>query len=86
MLIQKDQKYHVKLTVTDSLAQSIEGLIQLQTLQNEERPNKRRKLDEDTTDSSLQIEDTPVRNEHVVLCRITIDLVGCKLAQKRASF
>lgn len=77
-----------KLTVTDSLAQSIESFIASQNLQNDERPNKRRKLEENTTEDLFQVADRPARNEHVVLCRITIDLVSCfyrKLTHKRAS-
>lgn len=66
-----------KLTDTDSVAQSIESFIASQILQNDERPNKRRKLDLDTTADVVQEADTPARNENVVLCRITIDLVSC---------
>ncbi|EEA20842.1 hypothetical protein TMatcc_000840 [Talaromyces marneffei ATCC 18224] len=62
--------------ITDSLVQSIEGLIQSQTSQNDERPNKRRKLGQNTTENSLELVDASVRNEYVVLCRITIDLNG----------
>jgi E3 ubiquitin-protein ligase SHPRH len=80
---------YAKLTVTDSLAQSIGSFIESQSLQNDERPNKRRKLEQDTTDDPNEIAETPARNENVVLCRITIDLVSClyrKLPHRRISF
>lgn len=74
-----------KLTVTDSIAQSIESFIASQISPNDERPNKRRKLDDDSTADLVQVADTPHRKEHVVLCRITIDLVSCFIASWHTS-
>ncbi|EED20377.1 SNF2 family helicase/ATPase, putative [Talaromyces stipitatus ATCC 10500] len=63
-----------KQNITDSLAQSIESLIKSQSVETDERPNKRRKLIQDVTDDSFQVADTTAHDDYVVLCRITIDL------------
>lgn len=84
-LIQNEWVDYFELTVLDSVAQSIERFIESQSLQNDERPNKRRKLDRDTTDDPNGVEDTSARNKNVVLCRITIDLVSCFIASCRTS-
>ncbi|KAH8693534.1 putative SNF2 family helicase/ATPase [Talaromyces proteolyticus] len=61
--------------ISDATTRSIENSILSQATRDHERPNKRRKLDEDTDDILSQSGNVSVHNDYVVLCRIIINLI-----------
>lgn len=64
------------LYISDPVGQSIEHFIQSGLARNDERPSKRRKFVQDTSETSVPVERNFVFDQNVVLCRITINLVS----------
>ncbi|OKL64331.1 hypothetical protein UA08_00027 [Talaromyces atroroseus] len=66
-------KISLSQTHIHSLAQSIHTLIQSQSEINDERPRKRRKVEQDVFKSPIRVETGD--GDFVVLCRVTINLI-----------